>query len=301
MIDFSVIIPQRDSLETLPVLLKSIPRADNIEIIIVDNSPNPITKEEIVTDRPFSLYWSSPDRHAGGARNVGIEHAIGKWLLFADADDYYVEDAFEAFNKYKESEADIVYFGMTGIYMDTGEYSNRGEKYTRLVREYLRDNSTEDNLRLTFNSPCSKMVKRSFVEKHHLRFDEVRASNDVYFSTTAGYYASSIEADEKEVYVATVSQGTLTRRRTYDVSNARYLVTLKRNKFLREHGFAHYQTSVLVFFYQAKQWGFSVFIKMVKNLFEYKQNPFTGWHKWFSHYKKYSSFSKSEDKYIVKE
>ena len=299
MIDFSVIIPQRDSLETLPILLNSIPKTDNVEIIIIDNSPNPITKEEIVTDRSFSLYWSSPDRHAGGARKVGIEKASGKWLLFADADDYYAEDAFAYFNKYIESEADIVYFGMTGIYMDTGAYSNRGEKYTRLVKDYLKDNSTEDFLRLTFNSPCSKMVKRTFVEQYHLRFDEVRASNDVYFSTTAGYFASSIAADEKEVYVATVSQGTLTKRRTYDVSNARYLVTLKRNKFLREHGLAQYQTSVLVFFFQAKQWGFSVFIKMVKNLFEYRQNPFTGWHKWLSHYKTYSKFTKTEEKYFV--
>ena len=87
MIDFSVIIPQRDSLETLPILLNSIPKTDNVEIIIIDNSPNPITKEEIVTDRSFSLYWSSPDRHAGGARNVGIEKASGKWYNIGKAND----------------------------------------------------------------------------------------------------------------------------------------------------------------------------------------------------------------------
>ena len=66
MIDFSVIIPQRNSLETLPRLFNSIPQRDNVEIILVDNTPTPITKADILIDRDYKLCWSHPDRCAGG-------------------------------------------------------------------------------------------------------------------------------------------------------------------------------------------------------------------------------------------
>ena len=91
--DFSIIIPHRDSVQYLPKLFSSIPDSDGIEIIIVDNSPEPISKDSIGVDREFQLLYSSPSRGAGGARNVGVENAHGKWLLFLDADDYFAEGA----------------------------------------------------------------------------------------------------------------------------------------------------------------------------------------------------------------
>ena len=86
--DFSVIVPcWRGAIHFLPKLFDSIPERDGVEIIVVDNSLEPFAKDEVKTNRLFTLLQSSPERHAGGSRNVGIENASGKWLLFADADD----------------------------------------------------------------------------------------------------------------------------------------------------------------------------------------------------------------------
>ena len=211
-IDFTVIIPHRDTLHFLPKLFHSLPESDRIEILLIDNSFVPIKREDVDTDKKFKLLYSSPERGAGGARNEGLEHAHGKWLIFVDADDYLPEDAFEIFYNNFNSDADVIYFGMDGIYADTGERSDRGDQYTQLVKDYLSGKKSEMDLRLGFASPCSKMVRRELVDRHQIRFDEVVASNDVYFSLLTGYYATKIDAVDKITYIATVSRGSLTKR-----------------------------------------------------------------------------------------
>ena len=298
MIKYSIIIPHRNSLDTLPKLLDSIPRSSEIEIIIVDNSPHPILKENIITDRNFVLLWSDPKRFAGGARNVGISAAKGKWLIFADADDYFAENAFITFDEYNETNVDVVYFCMTGIYLDTGKFSNRGDKYTNLVRDFLNNNISELDLRLNFHSPCSKMVLRSFVNEHLLTFDEVRASNDVFFSTKVGFFARKIHAVDVPVYVATVSTGSLTRSISHEVSSSRFMVTLNRNKFLRQKKLSIYQGSVMIYFYQNRRMGLKYLFKMFVELIKFRQNPFVGASKWISHFFEYKSFLRTEKQYI---
>ena len=216
---FSIIIPHRNSVQYLPKLFSSIPISDKIEIIIVDNSQIPSTNENIGINREYTLLYSEPSRGAGGARNVGIENAKGKWFVFADADDYFTDDAFDIFSQYIDSTSDIIYFGATGIYVDTGEYSDRGERYTKLVRDYINGRISENCIKTHFSTPWSKMVKADLVNENNIRYDEVVAANDAYFSTLTGYYAKKITAIDKITYVATVSKGSLTKRKDYNGYN----------------------------------------------------------------------------------
>lgn len=296
---FSVIIPQRNSVSTLPRLFASIPERDDIEIIVVDNTPTPITKEEIDIDREYQLLWSAPERHAGGARNVGIENAHGKWLLFADADDYYADGAFDVFFSKVESDAEIVYTGMGGIYPDTGERSDRGDGYTKIVRSFLSGERTEDDIRLGFASPCCKMVSRELVERHNLRYDEIRAGNDIYFSLTSGFYATKIEAVDCVSYIATVSRGSLTKRRDYEVIKARLYSKLHCNKFLRKHGHSNRQHSVMFALYESRHYGIKAFFEFCGMIIKFRQNPLIGCGNWLKSFRD-DKRQMREDKYIVR-
>ena len=191
-IAFSVIIPHRSSIETLSKLLGTIPNNRQIEIIVIDNSLIPVTKGEINTDREYTLLYSAPERGAGGARNVGIEHARGEWLIFADADDFFEKDAFNVFYKYRDSDAELIYFCAKSEYIDTGEQASRGDSYTALVNGYVDGYVSEEKIRLGFSVPWCKMVKHSLVKKYNIRFDEVVASNDLYFSMLVGFYVTKI-------------------------------------------------------------------------------------------------------------
>lgn len=300
-IDFSVIIPQRNSLDTLPRLFATIPESDKIEIILVDNSFVPITKEEIAIDREYKLLWSPPDRCAGGARNVGIENASGKWLIFSDADDFFAENAFALFYQNIESKSDILYFCAEGIFPDTGERSTQADLYTDLVRNYLKDKSTEMKLRLNFHVPWAKMISAEFVGKHHIRYDEVVANNDDYFALLAGYYADKVEAIGEIVYYYVVRRGSIMRCRSYNVIKTRYEVILRCNKFKKDHGLSSHQGSVMYFFLEIRKYGFKSIIEFIKILFQYKQNPFIGCMNWLNTFWRNAMRERKEKKYIVKD
>ena len=297
--DFTVIIPHSNSLHLLPKLLDSIPESERIEVIIVDNSSTPITKNDICINRDYKILYSNPERGAGGARNVGIENALGKWLVFADADDYFTANAFDIFNSLVDSRAEMIYTMAQGVYLDSGEPSDRGAKYERLVREYCSGKIDEYTLRFEFSTPWAKMVSHELVNRHNLRYDEVVASNDIFFSLLTGFYARKIVAVEKITYIVTVSRGTLTRRRDYQVSVARFEVSLRRNKFLRDNGFSDYQTSIMARFRQLCKNGVAATIQGIKLIVRYRQNPFIGYNRWGTSYKKIKRQERKEIKYIT--
>lgn len=299
-VDFSVIIPHRNSVSLLPKLLNSIPVSDRIEVILVDNSPNPINKEQICIDRKYSLLFSAPDRGAGGARNVGIECAKGKWLIFADADDYFAEGAFDTFFQYIDSSAEIIYYCAEGIYIDTGKRSTRGDGYTNLVRGYLKGTIDEMKLRLLFHVPWAKMVRKSLIDRHNLRYDEVVASNDEFFSLLSGYYAESVQAVDTIVYHVTVSTGSLTKRLDKAVVLSKFGVHLRCNKFVKQHGLPEYQKSIMNEWYHSMRFGFKPFFHCMVLLFRYRQNPFIGWRNWYGTVLMLRKSYKEDKKYFKK-
>lgn len=298
--DFSIIVPTwRGAIKYLPRLLDSIPNKDGIEIIVVDNSKEPVSRSEINSDREIVFLHSAPERHAGGSRNEGIKAAKGKWLLFADADDFFSDYAFDVFYKYYDSDAEIIYTCPQGIYIDTGEPSDRGQHYFDLVCNFISGKQTEDDLRYGFGTPWAKMVSHALVDREHLFYDEIRASNDIYFSATTGYYAMKIEADRRVTYYVTVNKGSLTMRRDFESLNARLYGSAHRNMFFRQHGLHERQTSVMAILYNAKKLPIKQKLELVKTLFKFKQNPFVGWRRWSRSFSRLKEREEKEQQYII--
>ena len=90
---YSIIIPHYNIPELLQRCLNSIPDLPSFQVIIVDDCSD----GKIVDFRYFPGMEREnvkciflKERHgAGFARNLGLRYACGKWVLFADADDFF--------------------------------------------------------------------------------------------------------------------------------------------------------------------------------------------------------------------
>ncbi len=299
-IDFSIIIPHKDSLDCLPRVLNSIPISNRIEIIVIDNSSIPIKIEDIRTDRNITLRYSSPERFAGGARNEGLKVATGKWLLFADADDFFTPSAFNVFYEYINEDADLIYFKSDSVYDDTLEPSDRNVLFNGYIDKYLSGTSTELSTKLSFVVPWAKMIRRKLVEDNNIMFDEVVAANDVMFSTLVAYKSTRFKVDEREVYTITTRRGSLANRQDIVAITSRYHVALRRNRFLKTVGLNKSQGSIMVYLYKGLMFGTSVFFTFICEAISYRQNIFIGFRNWFRTAKQIKSNDKKNEQYITK-
>ena len=210
---FSVIIPHYDIPDLLMRCLKSIPVSEDIQVIVVDdNSPDADTYLEKYPElsRPYlEIIRTTKGGGAGYARNVGLEHAKGKWLLFADADDLYVDDMYNIIRSYADSKADIIFFKEKSVLStDIHQTIKRVEYMNKYIDEYL-ETGCDKYVRLRYPQPWGKMIKREFVENYRFRFDEVEYSNDYFFSVCTGYYAKEVDVSNQVLYIYTYRENSL--------------------------------------------------------------------------------------------
>ncbi len=93
--NYSIIIPHKNTPDLLQRCLDSIPRRVDLQIIVVDDNSD-IEKVNFIhfpglNDPHIEVVFTKEGKGAGYARNVGLKHAKGKWLVFADADDKFNE------------------------------------------------------------------------------------------------------------------------------------------------------------------------------------------------------------------
>lgn len=220
----SIIVPHFNSADLLSKLLSTIPNDPKIEVIVVDDHSTKKLEELSYCKRKYgnrNIYFFENEigkKSAGAARNEGIRRAKGRYLLFADADDWFLDDFWSTVQKNIACGEDVIYFVPTSQ-KASGSKSSRHEHYEELVKNYLTDVSHQNELRLRYLycTPWSKLIKRSVVMKNSIFFDEIQYSNDLLFAAKLGGAVRTIKASDDVIYCILEHRGSLTTRRSESV------------------------------------------------------------------------------------
>ena len=168
-----------------------------------------------------------------------MKHATGKWVIFADADDFFNYCFNDVLNEYADSEADIIYFKANSVDTDNYTATFRTMHLNKYIDRCInRDGKGEEQLRYLFGEPWCKIIRRSIIEGNKICFDETSIHNDTTFSYLCGFYAKKIVADARAIYCVTSRENSVSRQISESKKLERIDVFSRADVFLKKHNVA---------------------------------------------------------------
>lgn len=242
--NFSFIIPHKNLPDLLIRCVSSIPKRDDVQIIIVDDNSDPTIVDfenfPFNEEKNIDIIFDKSGKRQGHARNIGIDKAEGKWLIFADSDDFFFYSINRALNENVDNDADIVYFKAT--LLDNNTYlpcDNQNCVPNESVEKYLKgDKDGEHFVRFRYPTPWGKFFKSSLVREHSIRFAEIERLEDAQFSYQCGYYANKIDVKIYSIYCYVKRDNTVTTQITKESVYGIVKVCTDCLCFLEEKGLA---------------------------------------------------------------
>ena len=193
--DVSVILPVYNTEAYLEDCINSLLQQtlSSVELIFVDDGSTDnscsIIEEYQKKDPRIHLVRQS-NAFAGAARNNGLQHASGEYVIFLDSDDFFEPDMLEElYAQGKKTDADIVLFTAdrydqkTGQFLPTPFYLH--SEYLENLEVFSRNDIPDKILTVTTPAPWSKMFRRAFVQEENLQFQTLINTNDLYFTFSA--------------------------------------------------------------------------------------------------------------------
>lgn len=208
--NISIIVPTFNCSMFISQCIESILRQStkNYELIIIDDGSTDGTLElarQYAAEHGNISVFRQQHAFAGAARNLGLSKAKCDYILFLDGDDYVDSTLLErAYNKMRETDADICVFGANWLNNKTGEVKPMANACQADLCPASGTFNRFTNPRYIFcfttPAPWTKLYKRSFIEENNLRFQETRSANDLRFTFTSLAIADKIAVlDERLV------------------------------------------------------------------------------------------------------
>lgn len=212
----SIVIPVYNSETTLKRCLESVigQLFTNWELILVDDGSNDksgdISDEYAVKDQRIKVFHKK-NGGVSSARNIGLEHAKGEWIVFVDADDFVKESYLAHLLEHSQKNVDLV---ISYAEIHSGNKIQKESYPSKLVDKTNFESMFIENDMNWHTSPWSKLYKRSIIEEHHLRFCEgMHIGEDAVFLYSYMLYSNRIyiSNDTDYCYFA-YNEGSLTKR-----------------------------------------------------------------------------------------
>lgn len=216
MTEISVIVPCYNAGKFIDRCMESLVSQtiglQRMELILVNDASTDDTLEKLKAWEkryPESVLVITYEENIrqGGARNVGIQYATGKYIGFVDADDWVEPDMYEALlQPTKEKEYDVV----KGKFLyetsedkwkkiDNSASQDVNYEFERINGYYIGEVSNVGNIGQYGTIPTG-IYKREMIAENELWFPEKIAYEDNYWEAVLSLYTKSLYIVDKVVY-----------------------------------------------------------------------------------------------------
>ena len=209
-IDVSVIIPVYNVENYIDECIQSILAQNfvNMEIICVEDGSIDDSLQQLIVhaekDSRIKIIQHDKNKGLSAARNTGLEHAVGKYVLFVDSDDYLATNALKIlYQEAEEKQVDIVYFNYIKFFdsslkeksIPTKSWKKYDKVYTgkEFFCMMLKDNQYKCEA-------CRQFLRRDFLVEHQITFLPGILHEDNLFSFYTAMEAQRVCNLNKELY-----------------------------------------------------------------------------------------------------
>ena len=218
----SVVTPTHNSSKFISKLLDSLVDVTGLEIILVDDHSSDfeqlknVAKNHILSES-IKILQNKGGRSAGTSRSLGLKAARGKWVIFADSDDYFSDDITDILNTYSKNKADVVLFRPKSISPKNLAPTSRIKYIQFCFDEYIQGKISKTTLSYRLTPVWSKLYKRSKINS--IKFRSTSVANDVFWSAKAAFYTrKNITVDTtRHLYNVVERPGSITRTKSRNI------------------------------------------------------------------------------------
>ena len=247
--EVTVVVVVHNDPERLPRAVRSAvaQTLERLEVVIVDDASTDGTQqvaERLAADDPHRVRYlrlAANTGAAGGPRNVGIDSARGRFVMFLDSDDELDHDACRLLlAAAQDSGADIT--AGRCVRVEVGAGGRIDPWFDWLYRERASYASIDERPDLLFDTnSTNKLYPLEFLHRTGLRFPEGRFYEDLEFITKAYVLARGITVIPDRVYLWYIYRDLAARlsvtQSRRDLKNAMDRLAVHRDLdvFLAEH------------------------------------------------------------------
>jgi glycosyltransferase involved in cell wall biosynthesis len=192
----------------------------DFEVIIVDDgstdSSGSICRELCSRDNRFSYHYQK-NSGQGPARNHGIDNSTGDYILFIDSDDWVSSTLLQCCSDLlSNSEIDFLNFRFDFI-TNHNVVKKIARRFSMPIMRgdgIFFSSMVEDNI---FSVVWNKAYKRSLIIENNIRFPDIRAIEDLYFTRMVSKYSNCAVFINEVLYHALIRDGSSSR--TMDIKS----------------------------------------------------------------------------------
>ena len=219
----------------------------DFEVLVVDDGSTDGSLDAaracIGDDGRFVLLPQKENRGLSAARNCGMDHARGDYLVFLDGDDRLAPDALQKlFERARSQQLDDLYFSGKSFFDDAAAMDTYFEDYS--ARPSFEGVATGAELYAFFvergqffTSAAMRMVRRAFVEQAGVRFKEGILHEDILFTFLTAASSQRSSFLNEPLYERRIRSGSIMGSRwTWRNVHGHFVSVQEMRQWLYAHG-----------------------------------------------------------------